>query len=231
MTTAARMKPLIIAIDGPAGAGKSTAARLVAERLGYRYIDSGAMYRAVALQALRAGVDAGDPEALSRVARATHVRFAQDGGRSRICFDGEDVTDELRGPAVTALSSVVSVVPAVREAMVLRQRELGAEGGVVMEGRDIGTVVFPDADVKVFLDASLDERAARRAAEMRTKGFDVCFDELRRGIQERDARDAQRAISPMQPAADAVRVATDELSIDEVVDRILELCAQRERGS
>jgi CMP/dCMP kinase len=223
------MKPLTIAIDGPAGAGKSTAARLVAQRLGYLYIDSGAMYRTVALQALRRGVNPDDDGALTRLAEETHVRFKPGAGTVRVCLDGRDVSHDIRTSEVTALSSRVSVVPGVREALVRQQRELGARGGVVMEGRDIGTVVFPHAEVKVFLEASLDERAVRRVTELRTKGFDVCFSEIRCDIEERDQRDAWREVSPMRPAADAVRIVTDELSIDEVVERILDLCAARGR--
>jgi cytidylate kinase len=145
----------------------------------------------------------------------------------RVCVDGEDITHAIRTPEVTALSSRVSVVPGVREAMARQQRQLGASGGVVMEGRDIGTVVFPDADVKVFLDASLEERAVRRVTELRTKGFDVCFSEIRASIQERDERDARRDTSPLRPASDAVQIVTDELSVDEVVRRILDLCTER----
>jgi cytidylate kinase len=223
------MKRLTIAIDGPAGAGKSTAARMVAQRLGYLYIDTGAMYRAVALQALKNGADCDDAGELAHVAEQAHIEFKPGAVKARLCLDGEDVTHDIRTPEVTALSSHVSTVRGVREAMVRRQRQLGAHGGVVMEGRDIGTVVFPDADVKVFLDASLEERAVRRVTEMRTKGFDVCFSEIRAGIEERDQRDAERIVSPMRPAPDAVQIVTDELSIEEVVQRILDLCAQRGR--
>jgi CMP/dCMP kinase len=223
------MKRLTIAIDGPAGAGKSTAARLVAQQLGYLYIDSGAMYRAVALSALRSGIDAEDAVALGRLAEAMQIEFRVGMGKSRVCLDGEDVSHDIRTPEVTTLSSQVSVVPAVRVAMVRQQQKMGAHGGVVMEGRDIGTVVFPGADVKVFLEASLDERAVRRVTELRTKGFDVCFHEIREGIEERDERDARREASPMRPARDAVHIVTDELAIEEVVERILDLCSERGR--
>jgi len=224
------MKRLTVAIDGPAGAGKSTVARLVAQQLGYLYIDSGAMYRAVALRALRAGISAGDTGALGRLADAMQIEFRPGIGTVRVCVDGEDVSHDIRTPEVTTLSSQVSVVPAVRQAMVRRQQQMGAKGGVVMEGRDIGTVVFPRAEVKVFLEASLDERAVRRVTELRTKGFDVCFHEVRDGIHDRDGRDARRDVSPMRPAPDAVHIVTDELAIEEVVQRILDLCAERGRA-
>ena len=224
------MKRLTIAIDGPAGAGKSTVARVVAQRLGYVYIDTGAMYRAVALRALRGGLDA-ESDALGKVAEETRVEFTPAADSVHIRANGELVTHEIRTSEVTALSSRVSSVPAVRQAMVRRQREIGEQGGVVMEGRDIGTVVFPDAEVKVFLEASVEERTARRVSEMRTKGFDVCFNEVGTEIQERDERDARRDISPMRPAPDAVRIVTDELSVDEVVQRILALCAARGSGA
>ncbi len=195
---------MLIAIDGPAGAGKSTVARAVARALGWPYLDSGAMYRCVALTSLRG---ASPPE-----------RIALDGA---VVLDGEDVTEAIRAPEVTARASVVAADPAVRERLVAMQRELIAGGDWVAEGRDIGTVVAPEAEVKVFLTASADERAARRAAQESRPLADVLAEQ-----RERDARDEGRAHSPLRAAADAVEVDTTGLSIDEVVARVVALAGR-----
>ena len=201
---------MLIAIDGPAGAGKSTVARAVASRLGFTYLDSGAMYRAVGLAASRAGRPPGE------VADGLRIDFV-DGG-ARVLLDGEDVSDAIRTPEASELASRAAAEPAVREAMVARQRELVRDGDWVAEGRDIGTVVAPDAEVKVFLDASPEERARRRAAQ--TGGdYDAILAEQR----VRDERDRTRAHSPLVAAADATALDTTGLSLDEVVDRIVAL--------
>jgi cytidylate kinase len=219
-------QPLVVAIDGPAGAGKSTISRRVAARLGSVYIDTGAMYRAVALAALRNNtplVDAGALEAL-----ATSVRIAFGGADSRtVLLNGEDVTESIRTPQASEAASKVSSVPGVRRAMVLEQRRIAASSPVVMEGRDIGTVVFPNAQVKVYLDADPRVRAVRRAAELEAKGLPADVDEIANAIAERDHRDATREDSPMKPAADAVRLDTSGLNIDQVEQAILDIVAAR----
>lgn len=217
-----------MAIDGPAGAGKSTVARRVASALGCTYIDTGAMYRAVALKGLREGVPVEDEEATARLAAAARIGFAPGSdGEQRVLLDGEDVTEAIRSPEATRLSSPVSAIPAVRRVLVQRQQELGAGGGVVMEGRDIGTVVFPRAEVKVFLTASEEERARRRWLQLTQMGEPVTLEEVRARQRERDLRDISRADSPLTPAEDAVVIDSDGLSVDEVVERVLALCRER----
>lgn len=225
--TDTRGRAHIIAIDGPVGAGKSTVARAVARRLRYRYINSGAMYRAVALEALRRGISPQDPTGLAEIARNLIVRFRETPEEQRIMVQGEDVTEAVSDPSVSEAASLVSVHPPVREALVAQQRQLGVAGGVVMEGRDIGTVVFPDADLKVFLSASPEERARRRYWEIRSKGLKVEFEDIRAAEEARDQRDAQRAHSPMQVAEDAIVVDTTGKSADEVVEEILALYRSR----
>lgn len=213
----------IIAIDGPVGAGKSTVAMAVAAALRYRYVDTGAMYRSVAWLAKSQGVDLRDERAVATLARSVSIEFVTANGRPRILVNGTDVTDIIRSPEVSDAASVVSAHPAVREGLVAEQRRLGASGGVVMEGRDIGTVVFPDADVKVFLDASPAERARRRYQELVAKGVRVDFESLKRAEEERDRRDTTRAHSPLRRAEDAVVIDTTGLTVEEIVNRIVQL--------
>jgi cytidylate kinase len=210
---------MVIAIDGPAGAGKSTVARELARELGFTYLDSGAMYRAAALAAMRAGIDNRDGEALGALARGLRIGL----GDGAVELDGEDVREAIRSPEVTAAASEVSVHPEVRAAMVARQRELIDSGRYVAEGRDIGTVVSPDAPLKVFLTASPGERARRRAAETGEP-----TDRVAHAQAERDGRDAHREYGALRPAADAVKLDTTDLGVDEVVARIAALA--RERG-
>ncbi len=209
---------MVIAIDGPAGAGKSTVARAVAAELGFTYLDSGAMYRSVALAAREVGVDADDGTALGPLAAGLEIDFD---GR-RVLLDGRDVSDEIRRPEVTADASRVSVHPAVREAMVARQRELIRAGDYVAEGRDIGTVVSPDSPLKVFLTASDEERARRRAAQ---SGEDVAS--VLEAQRRRDARDTEREHGALRAAEDAVELDTTGLSLEEVVGRVVALVHER----
>jgi CMP/dCMP kinase len=210
---------MVIAIDGPAGAGKSTVARGVAAEIGFTYLDSGAMYRCVALAALQGGADLDDGEAVGALAEGLEIDFD---GR-RVLLDGEDVSDEIRAPEVSAAASRVSVHPRVREAMVALQRQLIASGDYVAEGRDIGTVVSPDSPLKVFLTASAEERARRRAAET-GEGFEAVLAAQR----QRDARDTEREHGALRAAADAAELDTSSLSPEEVVARIVAMA--RERG-
>jgi len=216
--------PRIIALDGPSGSGKSTVARAVARQLGWRYVDSGATYRAVTLAALRAGVDLTDAAAVAHAAQVP-VELATDPDAPGVRLDGEDVATEIRGPEVTGAVSAVSAVPAVRAQMVTLQRRVAGDAAVV-EGRDIGTVVFPDAAVKVFLDADPDVRAQRRAGDtdagVRVEGADA-VQAVAVDLARRDHLDSSRAASPLGAAADAVHLDATTLSVDEVVARVLEL--------
>ncbi|MFA6666478.1 MAG: (d)CMP kinase [Armatimonadota bacterium] len=219
-------RKISIAIDGPAGAGKTTIARRVSHILGLKYVDTGAMYRAVAWKMLKAGIPLSNEDSIIDMVRNTEIDFAEGDG-SKIFVDGKDVSREIRTPEVTRLSSPVSAIPGVRRLLVARQRELAGCGGVVMEGRDIGSVVLPDAQVKIFLTASANERAMRRYKEMKAAGMDVNLNSLRRDIEERDHRDSTRADSPLVKASGAVEVNTDNLSIEEVVERILNISSER----
>lgn len=214
---------LVIAIDGPVGAGKSTAARRLAQALGSLYIDSGAMYRAMGWKAVQAGVEVEDHEALARLAADTDIRVVatRQGSPPRILVDGQDVTAGLRTPPMDHASSVVSTCPAVRERLVALQRALAREHGVVMDGRDIGTVVFPDADLKFFLDADLDIRAARRAQDLAALGTRPDLADVRGDVVRRDARDRSREASPLRPAEDAIRLDTTALDPDGVLQAML----------
>jgi cytidylate kinase len=213
----------IVAIDGPVGAGKSTVAMGVARELGFRYIDTGAMYRSIAWLARKQGVDLRDERAVAAVAASASIDFIPADDRQRVVVNGTDVTAAIRTPEVSDAASVVSAYPAVRNAMVALQRRMGSEGGVVMEGRDIGTVVFPDADVKVFLDATPQERARRRYQELVGKGVSVDYDSLKRAEEERDRRDSTRAHSPLRRAPDAMVIDTTGRTVEETVDQIVRL--------
>ena len=223
------MKQNVIAIDGPAGAGKSTVARRVAQQLGCIYVDTGAMYRAVTNRTLGRGLDPTDAAAVGELAARIDVRFVREGENLRVLADGRDVTEQIRTPAVTAAVAQISQVPAVRQAMVRLQRELAAAGKAVLDGRDIGTVVTPDACCKIFLTASAGERARRRWLELREKGYTPDQDQLRREMEQRDKQDSERELAPLVQAPDAVAIDTTGLTIDEVVDRIVEIYQDRTR--
>src|SRR5215210_720711 len=224
-------KPFIIAIDGPSGAGKSTLGRRLARELGLLYIDTGAMYRAVALAASAAGVNESDAEGLTGVAHRARVRLEGDPDSLRVYLDGRDVSEEIRGEGVGRVASVVSAVPGVRRELVRRQRELGEAGeGCVLDGRDIGTVVFPSADVKFFITAVPEARARRRLDEERARDAARDFEATLADINERDRRDATRDDSPLRIADDAVVIDTTELSIEEVFQHMLRTVRDRRAG-
>jgi cytidylate kinase len=214
----------IVAIDGPVGSGKSTVARRVAERLGYVYLDTGAMYRAVGLLATEAGVPLDDEAAVLPVATVAELRFDGDG---RLFAGERDVGEAIRTLEMGAAASRVSALPGVRRLLVERQRVLGAGTDIVMEGRDIGTNVFPDAGVKVFLTARPEVRAARRAAELQANGEDVDEEEVLDALVERDRRDSEREVAPLRKAPDAVEIDTSELTLGEVVDAVVAIVLER----
>ena len=218
-------RKLVVAIDGPAGAGKSTVAQLAAKELGYTYIDTGAMYRAVAWKAIKAGRPVTDEQILAAVSDIA-VRLHYDGKVTQVFVDDEEVTGEIRTPEVTHIVSRVAALGPVREKMVELQRAMAADGAVVMDGRDIGTNVLPNADVKIFLTASVEERARRRYDEMVAKGYAVDFEELEADIMRRDKADSEREISPLVQAADAELLDTTGMDIAAVVRAIVERCGR-----
>lgn len=224
-----RPKP-IVAIDGPAGAGKSTVARLVAQALGFLYVDTGAMYRALAWRADELGLTPDDVEPIVAMAQQSDVRLEDaPGGKQRVFINGVEVTDAIRTPRISNLVSPISAISGVRARLVELQRKMGANGGVVMEGRDIQTVVFPDAEVKIFLTASSAERARRRWRELQQRGITADLAQIQRDIEERDARDRQRDVAPLSQAADAIEVNTDGLTIEQVVERTISIVEEEMR--
>jgi cytidylate kinase len=221
-------RKVTVAIDGPAGSGKSTVSREVARRLGYAYVDTGAMYRAVALLGMRAGLAKPNREGFIAQAASARMEFRLSDAGQRFFVNGEDFTDAVRDPEVGALSSPVSAIPEVRAHLTAGQRRMAEGGGVVMEGRDIGTVVCPDAEAKVFVTATPRERARRRYLELQAKGEEVTEEEVLAEIAERDRRDSTRDVAPLKRADDAVELITDEMSIDQVVQRIVDLVREAE---
>lgn len=217
------MKKLVVAIDGPAGAGKSTVAQLAAKELGYTYIDTGAMYRAVAWKVLQQGGEVTD-EAILAVVPDIDVDLAYEQGKTTVRVDGVDVTSEIRTPAVSHIVSKVAALGPVREKMVALQRKMAERGGVLMDGRDIATNVLPNADVKIYLTASIEERAKRRYKELCDKGLSVKLAEIQHDIAARDKADMEREISPLVQADDAVLLDTTGMSIPEVVQKIVGMC-------
>jgi len=221
----------IIAIDGPSGVGKSTLSKLLAGELGFVNLDTGAMYRAVALAAARRGINPDDPVALGALANDVVIDFVRNPCGERVLLDGEDVTAVIRTPEISLLTAKVSACPAVREAMVRRQRELCAQGGFVLEGRDIGTVVFPDADVKFFLVASAQERGRRRFLELQSKGASIDLAKTIAEVEARDAVDCQRDHSPLRRAEDAMAIDTTAIGIDQVLAKMLRIIDTRQLAS
>jgi cytidylate kinase len=219
---------LVVAIDGPAGAGKSTAAKLLAERLGYALLDTGAIYRTLALLARREGIDWSDGPGVARLARGLDIRFAFEGGTNHVFLRGADISRDIRTPEISDGASRVSALSEVRAALLDLQRRLGAAGGVVVEGRDIGTVVFPDARAKFFLTATADERARRRVIELRAAGRQADLAATMAELQARDQRDSTRAVAPLRRADDAVEIDSSAMSPEAVVDQMAALV--RERG-
>ncbi len=214
-------RKLVIAIDGPAASGKSTTAQRVAEQLGYLHVDTGAMYRAATLKVLRAGIPAADQERVAGLVESARIELRSANGSQRVLLDGEDVTEEIRTPEVTRAVSAVSSIRRVRDVMVREQRRMGADGGIVLEGRDIGTVVFPGADLKFFMVAGIEARARRRGDELRTRGIQADVDRLKDELRDRDTIDSTRSESPLKKADDAIEVDTSDLTIEQQVALVI----------
>ena len=231
MTGRPSARRLVVAIDGPAGAGKSTAARLLAERLGYALLDTGAIYRVMALRAREGGVAWDDGPGVAALADGLEIAFRLEGTVNHVLADGQDVTPAIRTPEMSDGASRVSALPEVRAALLDLQRRIGAAGGVVVEGRDIGTVVFPNAQAKFFLTATVDERARRRAAELRAAGRPVDPATTRAEIVARDERDSTRAAAPLRKADDAIEIDSSALAVEEVVDRMAAIVSRTAGGA
>lgn len=215
-----------VAIDGPAGAGKSTIARRVAEKLGYVYVDTGAMYRAMALFFLNKEIDVSDARAIEKACDDIEISIVYEDGQQKVLLNGEDVTGRIRDEKVGNTASVTSTYGCVREKLVALQRQLASRADVIMDGRDIGTCVLPEAQVKVYLTASVEVRAKRRYQELEKKGEACCLEEIEQDIRERDERDMHREISPLRQAEDAILVDSSDMTIDQVVERIVALCEE-----
>lgn len=214
-------KRFVIAIDGPAGSGKSTVSKRIARKLDLLYIDTGAMYRALTLKAMRQGLDLEDSSALVKLAHSARIDLKEDGGRLRVFLDGEDVSELIRTPELTKNVKYIACVPEVRGEMVRLQRAIGERAGAVLEGRDIGTVVFPDADYKFYLDADVEERARRRHKELVDSNQKVDLEEIKKDVVVRDESDMKREVGALKKAEDAILIDTTNLSIDEVVEKLL----------
>ncbi len=213
---------MIIAIDGPAGSGKSTVARLIASHLNFKYIETGSMYRAVAWKAEQSGIDLGDQERIAEVARTISIEFHPGSDRQKVMVDGKDLTPVLQTETIGRSAAIVAANKAVREVMVAQQQDMGRNGNVVMDGRDIGTVVFPEADKKFFLVADQKERAQRRHEEIKAKHPEVTFEKIYEQLQQRDYEDENRDVSPLVPAKDSIQLDTTHMNIDDVVAYMIE---------
>ncbi|WAA13775.1 (d)CMP kinase [Fervidibacillus halotolerans] len=222
-------KNISIAIDGPAAAGKSTVAKIIAQKLSYLYIDTGAMYRALTWKALQKGIDPEDGEQLFQLLKETSIELKQGKNHQKVFVDGQDVTEEIRLPEVTNSVSTVSKHASIREEMVRRQQQFAVNGGVVMDGRDIGTNVLPKAEVKIFLRAGVKERAKRRYLENVKKGIPADYDQLVEEILKRDELDSNREVAPLKKAEDAIEIDTTDLSIDQVVDQMMKYIKERKK--
>ncbi|MBI5787348.1 MAG: (d)CMP kinase [Candidatus Schekmanbacteria bacterium] len=221
------MQKLVIAIDGPSAAGKSTVGKMLAKKLNYIYIDTGAMYRAIALKLQRNDISLDDLSNIENILKHSTINFIRKNDELRIILDGEDVSPEIRTPLISKMASDASAVPIVRTCLVKMQQEMGEAGGVVMDGRDIGTVVFPGAECKFFLDASLDERARRRFKELQEQGLAVEFSQVRREMEQRDHNDSTRAHSPLRKAVDAISIDTTDLELEAVIQKMWDLIISR----
>jgi cytidylate kinase len=229
VTECSEKRKLIVAIDGPSGAGKSSVTKAVADRLGYTHIDTGAMFRVVALMASRSGIDADNDHALAELCAGLNIDFAVVAGVSRVLANGEDVTTDIRSPHISLLTSRVAAVSVVRDHLLFLQRKMGESGGVVLEGRDIGTVVFPDADIKFYLTASAEERGRRRFAELTAKGVGVNLEQTVTEVIQRDEQDMKREYAPLRRAVDAIEIDSTTISLDEVIALMEKHIRGRER--
>lgn len=221
------MKNVIITVDGPSGAGKGTLCYALAEKLGFDFLDSGAIYRITALDALKKQVNLENEDAVAEVGRNLNVQFVPDNGEVNVILDGENVGNQIRTAEAGQNASKVAAFPKVREALLQRQRNFACEKGLVADGRDMGTIVFPEAQIKLFLDASAEERAKRRVKQLQLKGFNANFEQILGEIKERDYRDRNRAVAPLVPAKDALVLDSTHLSIDEVIRQALEYISSK----